>query len=243
MHNAVEAQKLCPNLVVQHVATYRDGDSEAGYWDDFDRRTHKVSLDPYRRESLKILAIFREMVPRGELGACSACVPLRGSDAAEKASIDEAFMDLTPMVLERLLELHPYLRSVPEDAPEGLDSPLPSPPPIDWSKAGHIVPVADSGDEGAGEGEVEGHEGVEDAATTWGDWALCVGAEIMAEVREEVWKRLHYTCSAVRVVSSGADDRVSHTTRRWRRLVAARAATDCRSVRGGRSPTSRRCCA
>jgi DNA polymerase eta len=75
-----DAKKLCPDLVVQHVATYREGESEAGYWDDVDRRTHKVgypheplanlqvSLDPYRRESLKILAVFREMAPTAELG-------------------------------------------------------------------------------------------------------------------------------------------------------------------------------
>lgn len=42
MYNDREAKKLCPNLVVQHVATYREGDTEAGYWDDVDRRTHKV---------------------------------------------------------------------------------------------------------------------------------------------------------------------------------------------------------
>jgi hypothetical protein len=32
---------------------------------------------------------------------------------------------------------------------------------------------------------------------SWEDWALCLGAEIMAELRAEVWKQLHYTCSAV----------------------------------------------
>lgn len=31
---------------------------------------------------------------------------------------------------------------------------------------------------------------------TWHDWALCIGAEIMGEVRKAVWERLHYTCSA-----------------------------------------------
>lgn len=108
-------------------------------------------------------------------------------------------MDLTPMVVERLLEVHPYLRAVPEDAPDGLDSPLPRAPPIDWAKAGHVVPVNDgqAGEEGDGDGVAPG-EGGEDASATWGDWALCIGAEIMADVRAEVWKRLHYTCSAVR---------------------------------------------
>ncbi|BEI98559.1 hypothetical protein CcaverHIS631_0308580 [Cutaneotrichosporon cavernicola] len=180
MHNARDAKKLCPNLVVQHVATYREGDTEAGYWDDVDRRTHKVSLDPYRRESLKILAVFREMVPKGEL---------------EKASIDEAFMDLTPIVIDRLLELHTYLRTVPPDAPDGLDSPLPPPPPLDWGKAGHVVPV-DMGEVGVEDVERECGGWEEGQESTWADWALCLGAEIMADVRAEVFRRLHYTCSA-----------------------------------------------
>ncbi|RSH86475.1 DNA-directed DNA polymerase eta rad30 [Apiotrichum porosum] len=121
-----DAKKLCPDLVVQHVATYREGESEAGYWDDVDRRTHKVSLDPYRRESLKILAVFREMAPTAEL---------------EKASIDEAFLDLTPMVIERILSSYPYIATVPDDAPDGLDMPLPPPPAIDWSRAGSVFPL------------------------------------------------------------------------------------------------------
>lgn len=63
-----DAKKMCPHLVVQHVATYRNGENEAGYWDNVDPRTHKVSLDVYRRESLRILAIFKEKIPRGEIG-------------------------------------------------------------------------------------------------------------------------------------------------------------------------------
>lgn len=176
----------------------------------------QVSLDPYRRESLKILAIFKELVPRGEV---------------EKASIDEAFLDLTPMVLERLLAAHPYLANVPDDAPDGLDSTLPKAPPIDWTKAGNVFPIAgeveDKSAPGEGEGGDEADEDGEESGEqhiwssqksddgremgryaggpqgdTWEDWALCIGAEIMAEVREEVWKRLHYTCSAVSPCSS-----------------------------------------
>nr|XP_019044650.1 DNA polymerase eta subunit [Kwoniella bestiolae CBS 10118]OCF23580.1 DNA polymerase eta subunit [Kwoniella bestiolae CBS 10118] len=163
-----EARKMCPELVVQHVATYRNGESEAGYWGEVDPQTHKVSLDPYRRESLKILAIFKEMVPKGEI---------------EKASIDEAFLDLTPMVLEKLLTLHPYLSTIPDDAPEGIDSPLPPPPPINWSKAGNVFPI---------NGESEDQT----SNDTWEDWALCIGAEIMRDTRDEVFRQLHYTCSA-----------------------------------------------
>ncbi|AFR95649.2 DNA polymerase eta subunit [Cryptococcus neoformans C23] len=189
-----DAKKMCPQLRIQHVATYRNGESEAGYWDDVNPRTHKVSLDVYRRESLKILAIFKEKIPRGEI---------------EKASIDEAFLDLTPMVIERLLAAHPYLSKVPEDAPNGLDSPLPPPPPIDWSNAGSVFPI-DGKEDGSGMGHEEGRqedEGSEDGdesdgrtsrsnRDSWEDWALCMGGELMSNVREEVYLRLHYTCTA-----------------------------------------------
>lgn len=33
---------MCPELYVQHVATYRNGESEAGYWGEVDPATHKV---------------------------------------------------------------------------------------------------------------------------------------------------------------------------------------------------------
>lgn len=93
------------------------------------------------------------------------------------------------MVIDKLLALHPHLAAVPEDATEGLDTPLPPAPPIDWSKAGNVVPISsDGGVDGETQGEIE--------KPTWEDWALCLGAEIMAGVRAEVWKRLHYTCSA-----------------------------------------------
>ncbi|KIR58911.1 DNA polymerase eta subunit [Cryptococcus bacillisporus CA1873] len=175
-----DAKKMCPHLVVQHVATYRNGENEAGYWDNVDPRTHKVSLDVYRRESLRILAIFKEKIPRGEI---------------EKASIDEAFLDLTPMVIEKLLAAHPYLSKVPEDAPNGLDTPLPPPPPIDWSKAGSVFPI-DGKEDGTGTDDEEGGQEDErsedgegpDARTSsserdsWEDWALCMGGELMSNL-------------------------------------------------------------
>ncbi|WOO83821.1 N-acetyltransferase eso1 [Vanrija pseudolonga] len=190
-----EAKKACPHLVVQHVATFRQGDTEAGYWDDVDRRTHKVSLDPYRRESLKILAVFREMAPDCEI---------------EKASIDEAFMDLTPMAIKQMLKTFPHLAAVPPDAPDGLDTPLPPPPPVDWSRSGNVIPLngqkkVETGEEGKDSSEDE----VEDVPSTWEDWALCFGAEIMMQVREEVWTRLHYTCSAIRFLGGKLGNAIS----------------------------------
>lgn len=44
MDNINDARKRCPNLNVVHVATYREGEKEPGYWSDPDTMTHKVSI-------------------------------------------------------------------------------------------------------------------------------------------------------------------------------------------------------
>lgn len=36
------ALERCPHLKVVHVATYKEGEKEPGYWDDVDTNTHKV---------------------------------------------------------------------------------------------------------------------------------------------------------------------------------------------------------
>lgn len=71
-----EAKKLCENLVCQHVATWREGEENWEYRDDPLVNTDKVSLDPYRLESRKILAIVKQSLPVG-------------LQRVEKASIDE----------------------------------------------------------------------------------------------------------------------------------------------------------
>jgi DNA polymerase eta len=123
----------------------------------------QVSLDYYRRESLKILSIFSEACP-----------------IIEKAALDEAFLDLTSSVIQRLLESFPHLR----EAPDGrLDAPLPPPPPsheLSWE--GNLIPVGDSEEPGY--------------MATWGDVALCTGARIMTNCRRNIKERLGYTCSA-----------------------------------------------
>ncbi|KAJ2916605.1 hypothetical protein MD484_g3820, partial [Candolleomyces efflorescens] len=197
-----DALKRCPHLRVVHVATYREGDAEPGYWDEVDTNTHKVSLDHYRRESMKVAAKFREMLPGCEV---------------EKASIDEAFIDFTKPVKAILVDRYPYLAAVPVDAPLGIDSPLPPPPPVDWDGRGTVVPIYPS-TEDAGSGGIEAsetsssvqatsaapeptmeeiHEG-EDDTTTWHDVALSIAAELMSKAREEVLTRVGYSTSAIR---------------------------------------------
>ena len=65
-----EFKKKYPGIMVVHVATYKEGEEKPGYWNinEIDTRTHKVSLDYYRRESMKIAALFKELLPSCEIG-------------------------------------------------------------------------------------------------------------------------------------------------------------------------------
>lgn len=71
-----EAKKFCDNLICQHVATWREGEENWAYRDDPVANTDKVSLDPYRLESRKILSVIKDTLPAGV-------------QKVEKASIDE----------------------------------------------------------------------------------------------------------------------------------------------------------
>ena len=139
----------------------------------------------------------------------------------EKASIDEAFIDFTRPVREELLRRYPHLASVPADAPNGIDTPLPPPPPISWENKGTIVPVIprkekpeekndptsnDSTDKdepnvaGGSDGSEPQDEDdaveEDDEHTTWHDVALSIAAELMMRIREDIRTKLGYTTSA-----------------------------------------------
>lgn len=114
--DTLESAKLkCPILKPIHTAVFKRGENFWRYHDDDKEfpspKEYKVSLDPYRRESRKILKIFKNNV-----------------DLVEKASVDESFMDLGRCVLKKLFELLPnmhedilkldkddYLPLVPDD--------------------------------------------------------------------------------------------------------------------------------
>lgn len=50
-------------VVIVHVATLKDGDTEPGYHPDANYMTHKISLEYYRRESRRVLEVFCELCP------------------------------------------------------------------------------------------------------------------------------------------------------------------------------------
>ncbi|PBP20203.1 hypothetical protein BUE80_DR009063 [Diplocarpon rosae] len=153
----IEAKKLCPDIILQHVATWREGDEKWAYHDDAanNMSTHKVSLDPYRLQSRRILQCIKDALPE----------KLR---KVEKASIDEVFMDLSAQIHATLLERYEELRGpAPYDDPTEF-LPLPPTTVLDW-KADALV-------------DLDADE-TEDDDPDWDDVAILIGSEIVRDVR------------------------------------------------------------
>ena len=111
---------------------------------------------------------------------------------------------------------------MPPGAPNGLDTPLPPPPPISWTGKGTIVPAVPRKEEPKEEANTpnegssrEGEPPTADAAsnasepededdpveeddgeTTWHDVALSIAGELMMRIREDIRTKLGYTTSA-----------------------------------------------
>ncbi|CAM6096420.1 unnamed protein product [Calypogeia fissa] len=81
---ADQALKKCPELILVHVETIGE---DGGINDAPNRKDTKVSLERYRQASASVFSIFR-----------------RFSDVYEKASIDEAYLDVTAKVEEMINE-------------------------------------------------------------------------------------------------------------------------------------------
>ncbi|KAH3962301.1 hypothetical protein HBI56_194390 [Parastagonospora nodorum] len=164
-----EALKQCPDLILQHVATWKEGDEKWAYHEDSFKNmaTHKVSLDPYRLECRRILKCIKESLPDKE-------------QRVEKASIDEVFMDLSGQIHTILLERYPELRGpAPYDDPTER---LPKVPTtvLDWA-ADALVET--------------GEEDGEDQDPDWDDVCTVIASEIVRDVRKNIKEKLGYTCS------------------------------------------------
>ncbi|KAI0883656.1 sister chromatid cohesion protein Eso1 [Annulohypoxylon maeteangense] len=165
-----DAKKLCPKLIAQHVATWKEGDEKWAYHDDAASHigTHKVSLDPYRLQSRKILALIKEILPPN-------------LQRVEKASIDEVFLDLSAHIHSILLQRFPELTNPPpyDDPTEKL--PLPPITALDW-QADALIDFEDA------EAETDDPD--------WDDVAILIGSEIVRDIRAHIRRALGYTCSA-----------------------------------------------
>ena len=164
-----EAKLKCPEIVVQHVATWREGDDKWAYRDDSFKHIHtdKVSLDPYRLESRKSLKLVKETLAADK-------------QRVEKASIDEVFLDLSAQIHSILLERHPELKVAPYDDPtENL--PLPPSTALNWEADALI--------------DLDENQNEEDTRD-WDDVVMNIGSEIVRDVRKTIREELKYTCSA-----------------------------------------------
>jgi DNA polymerase eta len=166
-----EAKKLCPELIMQHVATWREGDEKWAYHQDAFAHiaTHKVSLDPYRLESRRIFACVKEALPPPPL------------QKVEKAGVDELFLDLSAHIHSVLLERYPELRGPPpyDDPTENL--PRPQTTALDWNTDALV--------------DLDTTE-TEDDDPDWDDICVLIGSEIVRTVRAAIRERLKYTTSA-----------------------------------------------
>lgn len=70
------------------MATYKEGDTEPQYHLQPSYATHKVSLEPYRRASAAIFAIFK-----------------RFAKIIQRASVDEAFLDISDQVAQTVTDM------------------------------------------------------------------------------------------------------------------------------------------
>ena len=169
--NISEAKKACPDLIMQHVATWKEGEEKWAYHEDAFAHmgSHKVSLDPYRLESRKILATIKETLPPAPV------------QRVEKASIDEVFVDLSAQIYRILIDRYPELAGpAPYDDPtENL--PLPPTTALDWNTDALVDLDADQ---------------TEDDDPDWDDITILIGSDIVRGIREAIYNKLKYTCSA-----------------------------------------------
>lgn len=189
MLSVAEAKKRCPELITQHVATFREG--EGGKWayrDDAATsiKTDKVSLDPYRAESRKILGVVKEELSRWRESVMmdverSSQVQVQPAKL-EKASIDEVFIDLSSLVFGVLLQRYPQLQKDPSSEDRIAALPLPPRTALGWNAEDALVDLDENGSE--------------DDDPEWDDVAMSIGSEIIRSIRKAVWEQLSYTCSA-----------------------------------------------
>lgn len=156
---------------MQHVATWKEGDEKWAYHKDAFAHiaTHKVSLDPYRLESRRILACIKDVLPAPPI------------QRVEKASVDEVFLDLSAQIHSILLERYQEISGPPPyDDPTEL---LPRPPTtaLDWNTDALV--------------DLDASE-TEDDDPDWDDITILLGSEIVRSVRAAILERLKYTCSA-----------------------------------------------
>lgn len=172
--NIAEAKQKCPSLVAVHTAAYQlPSTLEKVLLKEFGpgspppaSANHKVSLDVYRQASKRIFKLLRERF---------------GSRVVEKASVDEAYLDVSELVDERMDSEFPDWRQWNEQVPADVE--------LSWDDLGHPAIITSSSS------CEEEEEGEEKENLTLEDVQIWIGALIAKELREEIKEALGYTCS------------------------------------------------
>ncbi|KAJ5326866.1 DNA-repair protein [Penicillium brevicompactum] len=162
-----EARLKCPDIVLQHVPTWREGSETWAYRPvaTIMPGTDKAALDPYRLESRKGHGVIRRTLPQDP------------PQIIEKASVDEIFLDLSAQVHAIMMQRYSNLLDGDASSPS---EPLPLPETVvsDW----HADSVF---------GADLGHDHLD-----WDDVSLHIGSEIVQNLRREIFGQMKYTCSA-----------------------------------------------
>ncbi|QEU58820.1 Rad30 [Kluyveromyces lactis] len=127
MESILDAIKKCDKIIPIHTAVFRKGEDYwqyhdgCGSWVEDESKklsptNYKVALEPYRRESRKLIKLFQDEY-----------------DLVEKASVDEAFIELGRKLFYALLMDDSYtdfaeIRDIFQDGRYNLDDHLPSLP-------------------------------------------------------------------------------------------------------------------
>ncbi|KAG6590552.1 DNA polymerase iota/DNA damage inducible protein [Phytophthora cinnamomi] len=147
-----DAKKKCPHIHLPHVDTLGEN-RKPGHL--FDRTHQKAILRRYRVASREIFAILGSMVP-----------------VIEKASIDEAFMDVTELAKQRLAQTTVFSSDFCQD-PANHDT--------------KVFGIASKDDSTS--------DSVAAFPLTEVERLLCIGAMISREIRQAIYSKLGYTCS------------------------------------------------
>ncbi|KAJ1772331.1 N-acetyltransferase eso1 [Coemansia sp. RSA 1843] len=190
-----EALEKCPELKLVHVATF-SGTSPPAYHPSPAVSTHKVSLDGYRRASREIMNVVKRLCP-----------------TMSKASIDEAYLDVSSMVREQIL--NDFNRGVLEWASDGeavradgalfnqyryneseLSLPTPAVHWIPFSRKGKEKEPVVSGSNGLATeyGIIVGN--VSQTTVGWQDLQLKYAADLSNNIRNTIFQELGYRTSA-----------------------------------------------
>ncbi|WYZ42227.1 hypothetical protein EsH8_V_001122 [Colletotrichum jinshuiense] len=166
-----EAQRLCPDITLQHIPTWREGDEQWRYRSDIldHLTTDKASLEPYRDVSRKTIHLVKEMLPTTP------------APRIERASVDEFYLDLSAQVHEILLQRFPALKAHADEPERNLPLPEFGDTLLDWQDDAS-APSLQSGNP--------------EERMDWDDVVLNIGASIVRDIRTEIKKRFKLTTSA-----------------------------------------------